>query len=101
MPEIAKKFSSVDRDVFKRNYISKSDSITFDRKACQRHQAYQIKPLEKFLVQTCHRFFNPATGFRIKDVLSSLQRLFNLITWLYTNFTGFLGCFLNFYSIKY
>ena len=71
MPEIAKKFSSVDRDVFKRNYILKSDSITFDRKACQRHQAYQIKPLEKFLVQTCRRFCNPATGFWIKDVLNS------------------------------
>ena len=70
MPEIAKKFSSVDRDVFKRNYISKSDSITFDRKACQRHQAYQIKPLEKFLVQICHRFLNPATGFQVTDIFS-------------------------------
>ena len=40
-----------------------SDSITFDRKACQRHQAYQIKPLKKFLVRICHRFFDPSTGF--------------------------------------
>ena len=70
MPEIAKKFSSAASiAMFSKEIIkSKSDSITFDRKACQRHQAYQIKPLKKFLVRTCHRFLNPATGFRIKDV---------------------------------
>jgi hypothetical protein len=84
MPEIAKKISSVDRDVFKRNYISKSDSITFDRKACQRHQAYQIKPLEKFLVRTCRRFSNLRAGFRITDVirLTISRKLKNVKTYL-------------------
>ena len=50
------------------------DFLTFDMRASQRNQAYQIKPFKKFLVRTCCRFLNPATGFQVTDILTQLSR---------------------------
>ena len=83
------------RDNFEKE-ISKSFVITFDLKASQRNQAYQIKPLKKFLVRNCHRFSNPNAGFDATNVLIShmlalLQVFFFSQIWSPTqkNFTLF------------
>ena len=47
------------------------DFLTFDMRASQRNQAYQIKPLKKFLSWICHRFSNPNAGFDAINVLIS------------------------------
>ena len=47
------------------------DFLTFDMRASQRNQAYQIKPLKKFLSWICHRFSNPNAGFDATNVLIS------------------------------
>ena len=52
------------------------DFLTFDMRASQRNQAYQIKPLKKFLVRNCHRFANPSAGFDATNVLISLWSFF-------------------------
>ena len=51
-------------------------------RASQRNQAYQIKPLKKFLSWICHRFSNPNAGFDAKNVL--ISHLFALWQFLFS-----------------
>ena len=59
------------------------DFLTFDMRASQRNQAYQIKPLKKFLSWICHRFSNPNAGFDAINVL--ISHLFALWQFFFSN----------------